>query len=199
MAVIFTQTWDSVLGGTDFSNASRITSPTYSGAGALQLQPTAAVSYWEQNAVGGAQRVMVARVFIRFAVFPAIDVRIIHAEPGNDVAISYDSATGQLGCTYNDGFTGGLGGPVLQLNTWYDIDFYANLEGATLTADGKVNGSALPQVSGAGGPGTYGAYKVGPNNAVSTMTLIYDQLQVSHIVQDFPLSSFTTTVAWLGA
>lgn len=154
----------------------------------MRLQPTAAVSYWEKNTVGGAQTVYVAQVYVRFDVFPGGDVRLVHAEgTGHDLAVKYDSATGQLGCAYDDAFTGGFGGPALSLSTWYKIDFKADMSTGTLTADARVDGTALPQAGGTDVSGTYSAYKLGPNSEASTMTLYFDELSVSNTAADYPL------------
>lgn len=188
MPIVFSETWDVDIGGDDFANAARVTDPVYAGAGALRLQPTAAVAYWEKNAVGGAQSILVARFFLRFGVFPGADVRVIHAESAShDISINYDTATGQLGCSIDSSFQGGLGGPVLALDTWYAIDFKADHSAALLTADGRVNGVALPQAADTFVSGTYSAYKLGPNNEAVTMTTYYDELQVSHTAGDYPL------------
>lgn len=182
----FIAPWNTTLGGTDFSAAARVTTPTFEGEGALRLQPTGAVAYWEQTS-HGSQNVCVTQMAINFAAFPTNDIRLFHVSANlNGFGIAFDSATGQVGTMVDDSFIGGVGGPVLELNRWYLLDLKIDLSNPTPTADARINGIVLPQTAWSVAQ-TYTTWKIGPSGSTDTFTLYVDPFYVSHALEDYPL------------
>lgn len=194
MGVVFTETWDTDVGGDDNFNAARVTSPTLEGVGALRLQSVGTQTYWGITSVGGPQNTMVARVWVRFEDFPEGDIRVIHADGTNNVlSIAWNSTTGQFGCTVDDAFVNGSGGPVVLIDKWYRIDarFDMRAVGGEIFSNGSIDGENLPHVVWGPLASTYDQYKLGPNNQARTMTMYYDSLQVSNTITDYPIGSST--------
>ena len=186
---VYQQTWDVNLGSPDGSaNATRVTSPTHDGAGALRLLCAADVAYWLKNAVAGTQ-IVVMHAWFRFAVLPDVltpDLLGIFTAGPNFMGIGYNKVDNKFYCEIGSQGAPASGGPGLVTNQWYALDVIIDAHLATATVNAKVDGVSLPQNTVGGGPYTLADYRVGEYGQSQTYDLYVDTLDVSHTAADFP-------------
>lgn len=198
--IVFSENWDVALNGTDSFNASRVTTPTFAGAGAMRIQTTLQVGYWDNTISQGAQAVVVMQAYIRFTTLPAENIRLLGCDlvSGGGYGIWIDPVTGKFVCV-SQGVLGTPGGPVVVTGTWYKLDVRVDARANPSLVDGRVDGVALPQSSLSEAATTTDAYKVGDGGRSPTWDAYFDELRASHIAADFPITDSIATVAWLTA
>lgn len=185
------ETWDVALGGTDSFNASRVISPTYAGAGAMRINTSASAGYWDWNT--STNSVYIYRFYLRFATFPAGNVRVAHVTgASHTLEVSYQASSGKLGTMVDGSFIGGVGGPVLLVDTWYRIDSKFDATTGTITADAQVDGTPLPQSSWVGTSQTHSQVKLGNNGSSDTMDVYFDEFKLSITSSDYPIGADVT-------
>lgn len=190
-SLVYTQSWTTDLGGTDWTgNATRSTTTTQDGGGALRINSSAAVGYWEDSAPADSS-IWIERYYLRFAVLPDADCRISHAEvPGVATAeVRFQVSSGKLGCAVDAAFVGGVGGPVLTTGQWYRIDSRFDASTSFIKSDAMVDGVQLPQASTSFTTGLFSVVKLGSNANTVTMDAFWDNYKLSHTLGDYPIGA----------
>ena len=192
MPIVYSQNWDVALGGDSVTgNCTRITSPTYAGAGALRIAPTAAAAYWIKNSVSGTPNCLVYRVYVNFATLPTVDISLAMGfkTAAGEIGVYFDQTTGKLATGY-DGVAGTGGGPVIVTDTWYCLDMKIDISVNPWTSDAQVDGVPLTQTTAPKAANTFetSTYRLGDTDTSTTYEWRADQLLVSHTVADYPLS-----------
>lgn len=181
-----------------FFNEARTTVSPITGVGSLRLNPTAQQAYWIKNST--ARPVQVMKFKFKFTTFPAIDINLCDNVINGlgDYGVKWDAASGKLKAWSFDGGT--VGGPVIVAGTTYTVDVRFDGTNAIHTVDAMIDGVALTQATRNGGAGTLANYVLGDSDAAgSTYDVRFDDLFVSHLSADYPISFPTATIAWLTA
>lgn len=201
--LVYQQTWDVDTGSPDGSaNMTRSTTTVHDGAGSVRLLAPADAAYWLKNAT---TQVMVGHVWMYFHVLPGADAPDLFggfATGPGQMGLGFDITTGKMYCEIGSETPATPGGPVLVVDTWYELDVGIKADAATVTVDGRVNRTALIQNSRTGGPFTMGDYRLGEYGFAETYDLFFDTLDVSHTFADYPLGGTATALpstSWLGA
>jgi hypothetical protein len=193
--IVYTQTFDVDDGSPeDASNWSRVTSPTFAGAGALRINPTGAVGYWHKNA-GATPATFVYRVWLRFDTKPSSNLnRVVNCFAGGvgEMALGFDSTANKFGI-FDGGAIVNTGGPSISASQWYRIDLRVNASANPWVVDAQVDSSALTQTTGAYTASTFNRYDLGTDSESLTYDLIFDSLDVSHTGADYPITDAPST------
>lgn len=195
MTLVTTLTFDVDMDSPDdFSNAARVTSPTYAGAGALRFNPTAAVAYWQKN-IGSSPTVLVYRARVRYDTKPSSNQTVVLCGFVNGVAqmgLGFDATNNQF-AIFDGGVLVNRGGPTITTSQWYTIDVRINVVANPWVVDARIDGVALTQTTGAFAASTFAHYDLGTIGESLTYTLLFDSVDISHTSGDYPITDVVAT------
>ena len=187
--IVFSEDWNSALGGDTTSNATRDTTTTYEGAGSCKLTLSAATGYWIKNSTG-SPAIVVMQAYVRFSALPTANCELltVYTAGAGAHGFGYKQADNKFVLVEGNFLGHTAEGSALATDTWYKLD--VKIDGTTnpITVDGKVNDVAFSQVTQAVAGTTWGDYRVGTFNAANTYTMFADKLRVSHTSGDYPIT-----------
>jgi hypothetical protein len=193
MTVVYSENWNTALGGDSTSNATRDTTTTHEGAGSCKLTLSASSGYWIKNS-SGSPTVVVWQVWVRFSSLPTSNCEITSVYPsggGGTLGLGYKSADQKFVVNVGGYMGNPSEGPTINTGQWYKIDCRADVSANPHKIDCSVDGTAFTQRTNAVAAATLPDYRLGTYDSSTSYTAFYDDLQASHTFADYPIGGVT--------
>jgi hypothetical protein len=165
-----------------------VTSPVRTGLRALEVVVSAATKFVQYTVA--SQRVSMS-FYLRLAsslpADAAVFAQILNSTSGTS-SLRYDTTTGKLEVTIVGG-GGGQVGPVLELDTWYRIDWEYDTSTTELASRVRVDGGTEFTATKTSTIANSSACVLGAG-AASTETVYFDDWVISQTAGDYPLGGY---------
>jgi len=153
------------------------TTTVRNGSRAVRFPTAGATTYLGRN-ISGAPNLAVARFAIRFVgALPSTNVNIFAFTTGGSWCfLHYISASQKLGVSASSSAASVVTGPVVVADTWYVIDFKADISANPWKIDWRVDFAVQPQKTNAAAANTFTTFRIGANIDTGAGTPTYDLL-----------------------
>lgn len=140
--------------------------------------------------ISGSPAIGVASFYIRFkGGLPSADCRLFHFQPasGSFPFLKFLASDSTLRASF--GSSNGDGGTVVAADTWYLIDYIADVSTGTRTVKIRVNGGTEHTDSLSAAASTFSQFQIGRNTDTTTATgnILYDDIVISVTSADYPM------------